>query len=572
MTLRLYGPSARGPSMAALGPRVRDVGRAPLTRAERAAAMRASAGRYKQAAAKQAAAGYVAPTLAQTMQGAAATARQNRQKYEADRAAAAKRRKRIPWYKQASRAIKKHAGTALKAAATGASFVPGVGTAVASTLGTAAALASGASWSKAALAGAVAALPGGAATQAAARAGLAIAQGKRVDRAVLASAKNLASQTIRSAIPRGVPVDTRAPYPLRSADPLRSGRLGPIGRPTGFGAVGPRLARMAIERTPVLATRSPEQLGAALGISPRSAASALSSARALRWRPLRGKAPAFVAALASGFPSRFLSRRDASGLSPDGATWTIEKGDTLSAISRKLTGDANRWREFIAANPGVKRHPSWGLEVYAGDVIAIPAAWRPESTPPPSQVTSAQVLASKAILKAWSVTDGQDQAGLTDYGTRPEDLSASWGPRDRLMLASFSRWRGNLPVDGDLTQAHAEALAAWAEARAGVPAPSLPLPSVPAPQPPQAGPAPVPSLPTPSLPALPPAPSAGVPAPIPSLPAPTPPPQNRQPLPESPRLADLPTPPPPPRPTTASSKSGGAGVFGVALAMAALLL
>lgn len=97
--------------------------------------------------------------------------------------------------RQLAREVERYGPTALQAASTAASFVPGAGTGLAAGLGTAAALSQGRSWQEAARQGALQALPGGALTRAAVEAGIGVASGKRVDRALLAGA--------RSAVPGG---------------------------------------------------------------------------------------------------------------------------------------------------------------------------------------------------------------------------------------------------------------------------------------------------------------------------------------------------------------------------------
>ena len=36
-------------------------------------------------------------------------------------------------------------------------------------------------------------------------------------------------------------------------------------------------------------------------------------------------------------------------------TYVVQRGDTLQRIARKLYGDAKRWRDIAAANPGLKK-------------------------------------------------------------------------------------------------------------------------------------------------------------------------------------------------------------------------
>jgi len=724
----VYGSSMYGPSVAALGPRAGkrsssgDVGKKPLTRAERLANMRASVARYKKQAdaqkkkkivikagpytkvlpgdtpavqvrrhrmnlATQARIHKRATAPVSTKGGPRAVAarlaareadkralkatgaerqkllKQGRTGRKRAIAEAAKARRRVGFLKSVSRGlkrgVKKYGSTALRVAATGASFVPGVGSGLAAGLGTAAALAEGQRLDKALAAGALSAIPGGQLGQSAITTGLAVARGDNIERAIIRAGRGLARgyggpageaayQAARAvaggqrldraivqqatrvvpggslgrtglqtalAISRGKPVgraiargatqaaqsyagrqlrgaavpyfprSTRLTAALRSPDPLRGAKLGPVGRPGAFGGVATRLAARAIQRRPVLGTKSSYELARSLGVPATSALAALRKARALRWRPLRSGAARMVGRYASMYPKRFLSRGDTQGLSPDGATWTIEPGDTLYRIAQKLVKDGGRWREIVAANPNVPKHKDWGLRVYAGDVIVIPADWRPKTAPEPSEVTAAEVLKSKATLKAWSVTDGAQQPGVTNYGTKPEDLSTSWGPRDSLMLTSFSGWRGKgLPTDGELSQAHVDELARWAEERSGVKV-ALPVPSpVVRPETPTDKPGPKPAEPVvitfppdvitgkPPTPALPPA-GGWTPPPVEAPPwTKTPPVQTKPPPTKDPIITKPPVPIAPVAPTAPKKPGGGAGLVAASLAALAFLM
>jgi hypothetical protein len=90
---------------------------------------------------------------------------------------------------QFAREVRRYGPTAARLAATGASFVPGVGTGVAAGLSGAAAAAEGRSLGQIAKQAAMGAVPGGALGRAAVEAGYGVATGKRVDRALLAGAR-----------------------------------------------------------------------------------------------------------------------------------------------------------------------------------------------------------------------------------------------------------------------------------------------------------------------------------------------------------------------------------------------
>ncbi|MFV0432087.1 MAG: peptidoglycan-binding protein LysM [Alphaproteobacteria bacterium] len=48
---------------------------------------------------------------------------------------------------------------------------------------------------------------------------------------------------------------------------------------------------------------------------------------------------------------------------------TVEKGDTLSAIAKKVYGNANRYPEIFEANKPMLTHPD---KIYPGQVLRIP--------------------------------------------------------------------------------------------------------------------------------------------------------------------------------------------------------
>ncbi|KKO16409.1 MULTISPECIES: peptidoglycan-binding protein LysM [Pseudomonas] len=48
---------------------------------------------------------------------------------------------------------------------------------------------------------------------------------------------------------------------------------------------------------------------------------------------------------------------------------TVEKGDTLSAISKKVYGDPNKYQKIFEANKPMLKHPD---KIYPGQVLRIP--------------------------------------------------------------------------------------------------------------------------------------------------------------------------------------------------------
>lgn len=57
-------------------------------------------------------------------------------------------------------------------------------------------------------------------------------------------------------------------------------------------------------------------------------------------------------------------------------TYTVVKGDSAWRIAQKLTGDGNRWRELVEANPQKKRANNGNFAtLYAGEVLNLPDSW-----------------------------------------------------------------------------------------------------------------------------------------------------------------------------------------------------
>jgi hypothetical protein len=293
---------------------------------------------------------------------------------------------------------------------------------------------------------------------------------------------------------------------LSVADPLSAMRASSAPR-VPFAATNhvTALVHAAVANNPSLAAQSPGAVASALGLPTQSTALALRTApRVLPFRALSSGASAFVRRFAPYAPGAALTG-DTAGLVDNGAVYVVESGDYLTKIAQKLIGDANRYRELMTANPSYPRSADGSnfKNVWTGMRLKLPASWVkpaliPAITPAPTAAAAAPaaatVLQAKATLAAWGATDGAGRAGLADYGTQPSDLSTDWGARDKLMLASFSTWanssRGtSLTTDGALTSSHADALRAWAEAKAAGVVPQLTPAPAPAP-----APAPTPTL------------------------------------------------------------------------------
>jgi len=95
----------------------------------------------------------------------------------------------------------------------------------------------------------------------------------------------------------------------------------------------------------------------------------------------------------------------------------------------------------------------------------------PLTTPKPQISVAPGILQAKAIMVAWGKSDGVNQAGAPDYGSRAEDMSTDFGPRDKLQLMAFQNWSNKtagtkLVVDGILGPKSLAELQSWAERRA----------------------------------------------------------------------------------------------------------
>jgi hypothetical protein len=111
----------------------------------------------------------------------------------------------------------------------------------------------------------------------------------------------------------------------------------------------------------------------------------------------------------------------------DGAGgWIIRSGDTGSALAKKMTGDANRWREILGVNPQLKTTGS-GTAVQivpwnVGQRITLPSSWLGTAAPAPAPaapVTLPQVLTQAAAQAASAAAAGNGQATIKQGSTGP---------------------------------------------------------------------------------------------------------------------------------------------------------
>jgi nucleoid-associated protein YgaU len=86
--------------------------------------------------------------------------------------------------------------------------------------------------------------------------------------------------------------------------------------------------------------------------------------------PAQPTSPAQSAAPGSP-PAPTSSASGTAAAEPTVRTYTVAKGDTLSAIAQREYGDANKWRVIFEANRGTIGDPD---RIQPGQVLTIPAA------------------------------------------------------------------------------------------------------------------------------------------------------------------------------------------------------
>jgi len=142
-----------------------------------------------------------------------------------------------------------------------------------------------------------------------------------------------------------------------------------------------------------------------------------------------------------------------------GATYTVKSGDTGSAVANRFTGNANRWRELPAVNPGMRivniPDPSNPDQIAyqdlypwrVGQVVNLPPSWTsstPAQPPPPVPPTPIAPPNSAALppsppgltAAAWGAAWGaapvgfvwQDQAGAWWQKTGPSTWTRATAP------------------------------------------------------------------------------------------------------------------------------------------------
>jgi hypothetical protein len=87
------------------------------------------------------------------------------------------------------------------------------------------------------------------------------------------------------------------------------------------------------------------------------------------------------------------------------ANYTIVSGDTPSSLANRFTGTPSRWPEICAANPQLKKHPTYGCVWYTGNVVQLPSSW--VATPTVDQTAKDVSTVIQQVQQLWSQDGGQ---------------------------------------------------------------------------------------------------------------------------------------------------------------------
>jgi nucleoid-associated protein YgaU len=137
---------------------------------------------------------------------------------------------------------------------------------------------------------------------------------------------------------------------------------------------------------------------------------------------LYDKAPSNVkkSILAHGLLARVA--QNTGELDATSGKWRLKSGDTGWAISKKLTGDGNRWKEIPGVNPGMKVTGSGTNQQLSpwkvGQLVSLPAGWLGTATPTTPVVPGASTLPSiiPAILPGLLETPSTPEPAATPGG------------------------------------------------------------------------------------------------------------------------------------------------------------
>lgn len=182
------------------------------------------------------------------------------------------------------------------------------------------------------------------------------------------------------------------------------------------------------------------------------------------------------------------------------ATYVVQAGDTGEKIADKFVHNKSRWTELVTVNPTLK-DPKYGLKIYAGQRINLPASWPagvPVLPPTPVPQIAPSLPAAPPSLNTYTVIAGDTGEKVAQKFTgnkgrwtelltvNPTLKSAQYG------IALYTGHKINLPASWPAT--------AQFTAAAPAPLPVLDLGS-PAPVPPPAfSPPPMPTAPPAALP------------------------------------------------------------------------
>lgn len=342
----------------------------------------------------------------------------------------------------------------------------------------------------------------------AAQVGIAVAQGKKLQAGQLVS---VATSAVRPLAQKELSKMTRPLPSIRAVNVIPKLKRRKLPSPFTQQADG---ITTLLRRQPQLRSLSAVEIARRLHTRPSTVQAVLNRLPSMPYRGLSANAAKMVRRYCPMAPGSALLN-DTRGLIEGGTIYVVESGDFPGKIAKKLTGKESNWPQLIRANPQ-KATVDKGIgpefkTLYAGEKLKLPQSWVTSSvTPVPSSgpaADAATVIQAKGILAAWGKTDGKNSAGITDYGSRAEDLSPGWSNRDSLMLRSFSQWsnsvrRTTLSTDGNLTTAHSTELRKWAEQAASSTVPTIPTQTTQPSQPSQPGPI---VIPIPTLPTVPPA-------------------------------------------------------------------
>ena len=427
----------------------------------------------------------------------------------------------------AARQVSRFAGAYVAPlAATGASFVPGIGTGAASAIGAAGAVARGESLANIAQSAAMSAVPGGALVNAGARTAISLARGASLRTAVLDGAQSAASRYLgNSELANRALLVARAGLDGNNVLRAAGGQLlDATTRRVGGSELAQRAAavvRAGLDNQNVAKAAGGQLIDAAMsragGVLPQGAIMNEVQRTAAQMRALY---PAMRSASVPPIPSvlsarggvvptlrnsirvahrpissgahlwlsRVLRRGDVGAL----ATYTVQKGDSPWKIAQKLTGNGARYKELAAANPDKAKRILAGNIYYfdakkTGEVLNLPDAWAAASTPavpvvklpdaPAVPVTgdasdAAAKRQARDLLMAWATVEATAAPAISPaYGSAAAETLADWSARDRAMASTWQAWsnrtrRTAYPTDGAFTQSLCDALKAWAEERA----------------------------------------------------------------------------------------------------------